>query len=381
MNQVTRYTLLVVVAVAACTLYYVSSMNDADKLHASGTIETTDIKVGSQIGGRVITVPQSEGSTANIGDVLVTLDAYQLPEQQKALAAQVAQAQSQLQKLQNGFLPDEVARARAQYLEAQASYDLVKIGPRSEDIQQVEAAKDQAQASYQLASDNYQRFQKLFQGNVISQQELQTVETNFHLAEGQLKSAQQRALEFKNGSRSQEVQAAQQRLAQANAQYKLIKQGPRHEDIAAQADMVKSLQAQLNQINKSMDEIKVKAPCQCEISSLNIKPGQLVMPAQTVATLVNLDDLWVRVYIPEESFGRFKIGDSVQLKVDAFGNTLFNGKIVQLGSRAEFTPRNVQTERSRRMQVFGIKIAIDNKDRKLRPGMIADVTLESHLKK
>ena len=377
-SRIARYIILALLAVGAYALYMISVQNNIDTLHASGTIETTDIKVGSQVGGRVLDVPQSEGNTAHKGDVLVALDAYQLPEQQKALAAQVAQGQAELQKLQNGYLPEEVARTRAQYLEAKASYDLVKIGPRAEDIQQVIAARGQAQANYDLAKSNYDRFQTLYNGNVISQQELQTMQTNYQVAQEQLKSAQQHELELKNGSRTQEVQAAQERMAQAQAQYKLMQRGARQEDIAAQRDMVKNLQAQLTEVNKSIHETQVKAPCQCQISSLNIKPGQLILPSQTVATLINLDDLWVRVYIPEEAFGRFKIGDMVTLKVDAFGNTLFKGKIVQLGSRAEYTPRNVQTERSRRMQVFGIKIALDNTDRKLRPGMIADVTLEAH---
>ena len=155
-----------------------------------------------------------------------------------------------------------------------------------------------------------------------------------------------------------------------------MKQGPRHEDIASQAALVKSLQARVSGINKSLDEILIKAPCACEISSLNIKPGQLILPGQSVATLINPQDLWVRVYIPEEYFGQVKLGDEVELVVDAFNKTVFKGKVSQLGSRAEFTPRNVQTEKSRRIQVFGIKIVLDNTSQKLRPGMIADVKLK-----
>jgi HlyD family secretion protein len=89
-----------------------------------------------------------------------------------------------------------------------------------------------------------------------------------------------------------------------------------------------------------------------------------------------LNDIWIRVYVPEERFGQMQVGDTVQVTVDAFPDRIFAGKVIQLASRAEFTPRNIQTEEGRRAQVFGVKIALDNREHWLRPGMPADVTFK-----
>jgi HlyD family secretion protein len=93
-----------------------------------------------------------------------------------------------------------------------------------------------------------------------------------------------------------------------------------------------------------------------------------------VASLYDLNDIWIRVYVPEERFGQMGVGDKVSVKVDAFPDKIFEGTVVQLASRAEFTPRNVQTVEGRHAQVFGVKIAIDNHEQLLRLGMPADVT-------
>lgn len=69
------------------------------------------------------------------------------------------------------------------------------------------------------------------------------------------------------------------------------------------------------------------------------------------------------------------MGQVIKIKADAFPSRSFDGKIVQIPSVAEFTPRNVQTAEERSAQVFGLKIKIDNKERLLRGGMNAEITL------
>lgn len=376
--KLNKFTIIIIILLLLVGgyFYWNNSPQLSQTLKASGTIETTEIKVGSQVGGRVDAVKAEEGQTTKVNDVLVILDGYQLPAEKQSIESQLAQAQAQLQRLQNGFLPAEIAQAQGQYNEALAGYQLAQNGARSEEKQQATAQRRQSEASYKLANDNYFRFKQLLEKQVVSRQEFETVETQYKTAQEQFNSAKEQEKLVLSGSRQEEINAAKGRLLQAQSQLSLMRQGPRREDIAAQQAVVKSLEARVSQINKSLDEVLIKAPCPCEISSLNIKAGQLILPGQSVATLINPNDLWVRVYIPEEYFGRVKLGDEVTLTVDAFNKTTFKGKVSQLGSRAEFTPRNVQTEKSRRMQVFGVKIKLDNTDKKLRPGMIADVKLK-----
>jgi HlyD family secretion protein len=377
MKKLGIYLVLALIAFALWMAYllFIRGVEDPS-LQGSGTIETTEIKVGSKVGGRVLTVEQEEGATVGNGAVLMTFDPYQLPEQREQLAAQLMQASAQLSKLQNGAQPEEIAAANARAWEAQAGYQLATEGPRKEDVERVTAMRRQAEADRDLANDNFERMKKLFDSRVISQQEFDTTRTAYQAANERFNAAREQELALRNGSRPQEINAARARVIQQQQQAQLIRKGPRFEDIASQAAMVSALQAQVGQLDKAIQELQVFSPCNCEIAGLNIKAGQLVLPNQTVATLINVDDLWVRIYIPEEDFGKISLGDEAIGVVDAFPDKVFHGTVVQLGSRAEFTPRNVQTKKSRKKQVFGVKVALKNKDRLLRPGMNMDVTLK-----
>jgi len=104
----------------------------------------------------------------------------------------------------------------------------------------------------------------------------------------------------------------------------------------------------------------------------NLEAGETANPGVPILTLVNPKDVWLRAYVPETEVGRLRIGDTAALRVDAFPNRVFTGRLIEIGSEAEFTPRNVQTKKERVTLVFRIKIQIDNPDGLLKPGLPAD---------
>ncbi len=343
-------------------------------ISGSGTIETTEVYVGSKVGGRVLATYSREGQWVQQGDQLVRLDAFQWPAQYEQLQAQLQQSEAQLTELLHGARPQEIAAAEAQAQAAQAQYSLTKAGARSEDIAQAAATRRQAEADMKQAQRNDERLTTLLVRHVISQQEYDQAHTAYLVAHERWQSASQHEAELRAGNRPQEIDRAREEARARWEQAKLLRAGSREEVIAAQRAVVKSIQAQLQQVSIAMQELVVTSPCHCLVSGLDIKPGQLILPNQPLASLTDLEDLWIRVYIPEERFGQVRPGDKAVVKVDAFPEKTFEGQVVQLASRAEFTPRNVQTQETRRMQVFGVKVALENPQHLLRPGMPADVT-------
>jgi HlyD family secretion protein len=345
------------------------------EIKGSGTIESTEIEIGSRLGGRVADVFVEEGQSLDPGDVLLQFEAYQLPGQRAQLTAQLAQAQANLAALKDGPRPQEVAAAKAQYLSAKARASIVQSGARAEDIAQATAARKQAEAESQLTHKQFERFEQLLSKRVISQSEFDSAQANWAGAQEKLRIAKEREQALITGNRPQEIQSAQE---QANAQFQqwqLLQQGSRPESIAAQAAMVQSIQAQLAQLDTAGTELAVKSPCACELSVFGAKPGQLILPNQSLATLTALDDIWIRIYVPETRLGEVMIGQKAKVDVDAFPGKHFEAKVVAIGSKTEFTPKNVQTEESRKAQVVAVKVAIQNPKHQLRPGMLADVRL------
>jgi multidrug resistance efflux pump len=100
-------------------------------------------------------------------------------------------------------------------------------------------------------------------------------------------------------------------------------------------------------------------------------------PNTPVATLLEQDQIYVRIYIPETELGRVQVGQKAEVRVDSFPKTVFEGVVEQINQQAEFLPRNVQTREERVHQVFGVKIRINDPAGHVLAGMAADVKLKA----
>ena len=98
-------------------------------------------------------------------------------------------------------------------------------------------------------------------------------------------------------------------------------------------------------------------------------------PGATIVTLTELDSVYVMIYVTEKEMGRVRLGDGVEVRIDAFPNKVFPGKVTYISPEAEFTPKNVQTKEDRVKLVFGVKVEIENQDGFLKPGLPADALI------
>src|SRR5574337_253232 len=121
----------------------------------------------------------------------------------------------------------------------------------------------------------------------------------------------------------------------------------------------------------------ILAPLSAIVLTKRAEQGEVVNPGFPIVILIDPDDLWLRVYIPESEIGLVRIGQQAAVVVDSFPNRRFDGKVVEISSKAEFTPRTVQTKTERVNLVFGVKIRLDNHERLLKPGMPADTEIKT----
>ncbi len=104
------------------------------------------------------------------------------------------------------------------------------------------------------------------------------------------------------------------------------------------------------------------------------EPGEWVTPGQKILTLANLRDLTAYVYVPASVMEGLKLNQAVTAFLPFSDGRRLAGKIIHIRNEAEFTPKNVQTRTERERLVFGIKIAFDNPDGLLKPGMSVELT-------
>ncbi len=354
---------------------YLSGRASADKLVLSGSIEADEIHVGSKVSGRVEAVLVKEGQEVKQDAPIIRFDRYDLDARRADAVAALAQAEANLQKNLRWSRPEEIAAAKAQAEAAWMNYEMARNGPRKEEIDLARADVAAADSDYQVAKTTVARIAQLVRNGVQSQQEYDNAKAAYDRAVAQREAARQKLDLLLAGTRQEEVDRADRLFKQATANRELVERGARKEDIDSARAQVERARAALQQIDKQVAELEVKAPADAFVEVLQLRPGDLITPGSPIATLVEVDRLWVRVYVPEPELGHVQLGRDVTVIVDTFSGETFNGRIEEIASRGEFTPRNVQTRDERSNQVFAVRVRLDNSARKLRAGMAADVTI------
>jgi HlyD family secretion protein len=363
---------VVVLSLAAAGYFGWGAWRRAQPLEWSGTVEARSIRVGSRTGGRVKDVLVREGDNVGAGQVLVNLEPGDLPAQKLIAQGQLDQAQANLDKLEKGARPEEIEAAKARAVTAAAALEESKTGARSEQLAAANARLVAAQVAVDKAQIDAARARKLIATQAISQAELDNAESALRGATAQRDAAQQAYDELKNGVRREEIAQATARAAEARASAQLVVAGSRVEDIRAARGMVEAAQGRLDQIGIMIDELAIKAARPARVEALDLRPGDLLNPNATAVTLVEADQLYVRIYVPETQIGKLHPNDEVPVFVDSFPDKPFKGVVEHIASVGEFSPRNLQTADERADQVFLARVGV-RESASLRAGMAAFV--------
>jgi len=129
-------------------------------------------------------------------------------------------------------------------------------------------------------------------------------------------------------------------------------------------------------VKAQMDRLTLRSPVGGIVQKRLVRPGEVVTAGSPILTVANPRDLHMTVYVLEAELGRVNIGQTVAVRSDAFADRVFGGTVQTIATRAEFTPRNVQTQRDRQNLVFAVKVRLPNTDGSLKAGLPADATFE-----
>jgi multidrug resistance efflux pump len=122
------------------------------------------------------------------------------------------------------------------------------------------------------------------------------------------------------------------------------------------------------------EKYQLRTPISGVVTRVPLHTGEVVGAGQVVLAVADLSDLEMTAYVLEKDLGRVSVGQEVAVSADPFPGRAFYGVVTSTNQKAEFTPRNVQTQRDRLNLVFGVKIRVDNPRGELKPGMPADAT-------
>ena len=317
-------------AVAAIVLAGCQEKAPATSARVSGQVDAIEVQVAPDVGGRVIGMPVAEGDRVKQGDVIATLDTRDVELSLQRARAERAQADAQLRLLQAGARPEDIRQAEAQVAAAAA---------------EVAAA----QTDLEAAEVDFQRFEKLLTQNSGSQKQRDDAAARRDVGRDRVRSA-----------RGRETAARETVLR--------LRAGARREEVEAARARVDAVDAQIGMLEKSRGDAVLRAPIEGIVSERLLDPGEMASARAPVVVLTDLDHAWAEVFVDEPQVPKIKLGQTATVFTDAGGPGL-PGKVSFIASKAEFTPRNVQTAEDRSKLVYRVKISVDNRRGVLKQGM------------
>jgi HlyD family secretion protein len=349
----------------------------SSEIRVSGNIEATIAEVSFKIPGRVTDRPVDEGYMVKKGDLAALLDDSDLKCDVAIRAADLQTAQAVLAELEAGSRPEEIDSAKAAMKKAEFALADLEAGSRPQEIAYAEASLSAAAAQKAEFQSDYIRARQLFEKKMISSEQYDAAKAAFDVAAQRYREAVEHLALVKEGSRKQQIEEAGAAFNQAKAQYDLVKAGPRKETIDQARAKVKQAEAALRLAETQLSYATLAMPMSGVVLSKNIEPGEYVAPGTPVVTVGDLVNVWLRAYIPETDLGLVKVGQKAKVTTDTYPGKVYVGRVSFIAQEAEFTPKNVQTEKERVKLVYRIKIDITNPNMELKPGMPADALIET----
>jgi len=334
-----RYFLLVIIIIflfTGCT-----SGRNGDELIYTGTVEAKEVDVSAQVGGIIERISVEEGQTITKEDCISKIDTESLELQLKEAEAGLKAAQAGLEELNNGARSEDIRKAKA-------------------NLENIKALLEGARKNYEYKLQNLGDIEQLYKSSAVSEKQLEEAKLAVDTAYANL-------------------QSLQKQYEAAGAQLDLLLNGPTGQKITMAEAEVESTKARIELLKYQISKGQIISPIGGVVQNLFFDRGEFIPAGGSIAAVIDMDDLWVKIYVPEKQLYRLTLGEQVELLTDFSKKEKVTGKVVFISSEAEFTPNNVESKENKEEMVFAVKVKIQDRSLSLKPGMVVDVKLDGDM--
>ncbi|MBE9550808.1 MAG: efflux RND transporter periplasmic adaptor subunit [Proteobacteria bacterium] len=318
-------------------------------IQANGRIEGDHYTVASKVPGRIVELMAREGDDVKGGQILTRLDDTQV-------RAKVKQAQAAVEAFGAQFKAARISIATLKK-RVPLQLDTAKAG-----VAHADAALAAARASAEQAARVNKRFSTLLKTHTVDKDSAEHKELAWTVARAEYATAMAALTQ------------AEKKQAEAELGWEQIE--AKEQEVAVFEAQLKQAQAALVEAQSVQDDLAIYAPASGIITTRIVDEGEVVAAGSPQFDIVDLDRLYLKVYIAEKEIGKVRLGLSARIYTDAFPDKPFAAKVRYIASRAEFTPKEVQTPDERVKLVYAVKLHLnENPDRRLTPGLPADAVI------
>ncbi|MGL5622734.1 HlyD family secretion protein [Cetobacterium sp.] len=354
------------VGILALLFYFIADYiisKKEDKVYF-GVLEVDKINISSELLGKIETVYIKDGDYVKKGQLLISINNKESRLKVENSELSVKSSENQLQKTLDGTREEQ-------------------ISSQKEIVKQLESQIIQGKqnliiltSTYKFSISNLENKKKiyfdtkdLFEKKFESQYAFDIAKLNFESAQNQFTTAQNN---LENGKQNLIALNAQKNAAEDNLRYLI--NGFSQRDIEADKLKIASSEKGLELTKIYAEKNTLTAPIDGIVETVNLKIGEVINPGIAAVTMLDNNNIWTKIYIPEKLLPSVKLGQKVKLNSD-FIDKEYDGEIIYIASDSEFTPMNIVTKKDRLKLVYELKIKLLNNDDKLKSGMLVGVDL------
>lgn len=355
-------------------------------------IEGHVVQVSSKVPGTVVEVNVKDNDSVQRGTHLVRLDTRDYEVALARVRADLAAAQSGATAAQSG-IPITVTTTSGKLAGAQAGLESAKAAVATAEqgvdvaraqAQAAQARIGEAQANYERASRDLARMKQLVAKDEISRLQYDAAVAAEAGARATLESTRAAALQAERAIAVAQAQALQAEAGVGEAQANLSAAQTGPSEVAASRAQAGQASARIEQARAAVAQAELNlaytdliAPIAGVVSAKNVEVGQVIQSGQALLAVVPLGDIWVVAQFKETQLKQIRVGQPVEVKVDAYGGRVYHGRVDSIAAATGATFSVLPAENSsgnyvKVVQRVPVKITIDaneNKDHLLRPGM------------
>jgi len=365
--------ILIVVGIIIWRVFFATPSLPDSIIAVSGRIEGDDSAVASKTTGRILEVRVREGDVVNAGDTIAILDDDQIRARENQARATLLEAEAKAKAAQ-----EQIAVLKEQLQQSQLQVGQSKLDTEGR-VRQAEAELATAQselaqqdAAYQIAAFDKDAYTRLAKSGAVSERQgLQAATTANQQAAAVAASkrrveAAQAALTSAQGSlsnpsiRESQVALVRRQISQQGA------------EVASAAAQTAQARAQLAEAEANRQDLTVRAPFSGTVVTRAAEPGEVVTAGTAIITLVDLNKVYLRGFVPEGQIGKVKAGQPARVYLDSNPQQPVDAYVSRIDPQATFTPENTYFRDDRVKQVVGLKLQLKGGFGFAKPGMPAD---------
>ena len=339
----------------------------------SGRIEGDDSAVAPKTTGRVLEVRVREGDQVNAGDLIAVLDDQQIKDRQDQAQAALTAAQARTTAATAEVAVLEQQLKQAQLTAIQSNDDAQgRVRQAEADLTAAEADLTQQEASLKLALFDKDAYTRLVQTGAVSERQGKVSVSTADQQEAAVTAARRR-VEAARGA----LTTAKANLANPEIRASQVA-GVRHQLIQQQAEIANSAASaeqarfQLAEADANRQDLIVRAPFAGTIVTRAAEPGEVITAGTAIVTLLDLNKVYLRGFVPEGEIGKVKVGQTAHVYLDSNPKEPLDAYVSRIDPQATFTPENTYFRDDRVKQVVGLKLQLKSGFGYAKPGMPSD---------